>query len=85
MQRDGFGCETSAGDEEKNLHPLANRRMKAFDEDRRALARQTGLILLFDGEVGAVARRLPRSTGSHDEHSLADILTSGLTSLPPSR
>ena len=36
----------------KNLHPPANRRMKAFDESGHALTRPAGLILLFDGEVG---------------------------------
>ncbi len=45
--------------------------MKAFDEPRRALTRQAGLILLFDGEVDPASR-------DHDEHSPADILTSGL-------
>jgi hypothetical protein len=32
----------------------------------------------LDGEVGSM-------TGSHDEHNQTDILTSDVTSLPPSR
>ena len=54
--------------------------MKAFSESRRALARQAGLILLFDGEVGlnaGQAFRLSRIE-SRDEHRQTDILTSGL-------
>jgi hypothetical protein len=36
----------------KSLQTPAKRRMKAFSESFRAHARQAGLILLFDGEVG---------------------------------
>ncbi len=56
--------------------------MKAFGEPRAALAARAGLILLFDGEVGRRGHGLNPVQCSHDEHSLADILTSGLTSLP---
>jgi hypothetical protein len=58
--RSGFTVERPAqGLKEKNLQTPAKRRMKAFDESSRALARQAGLILLFDGEVGSAHRHLP--------------------------
>ena len=44
-----------------------------------ALAAQAGLILLFDGEVVRPAKR-----DETDEHSQTGILTSDLTSFPPS-
>ena len=49
--------------------------MKASNESHPAPARQAGLILLFDGEVGSVERNL-------DEHSQTDILTPGLNLTP---
>ena len=53
--------------------------MKAFNESRRKQFVRTGLILLF-------AEKLAEETFfDRDEHDQADILTSGLTSLPPSR
>jgi hypothetical protein len=52
--------------------------MKALHKSRAALAERAGLILLFDGEVG------PAPAGP-DERKQTGILTSGLTSLPPSR
>ena len=73
---DRVGGQGTLG-QNKKPSPPANRRMKAFDESHPAPAGQAGLILLFDGEVGPVKDR--------DEHNQADILTSGLTSLPPSR
>lgn len=52
--------------------------MKAFNESRRKQFIGTGLILLL-------AEKLAALTGDRDEHNQTDILTSGLTSLPPSR
>jgi hypothetical protein len=52
--------------------------MKALSESNSTHMEVAGLILLFDGEVGPARRDL-------DEHNQTDILTSGLTSLPPSR
>jgi hypothetical protein len=51
--------------------------MKAFNEPPE-IVRQSGLILLF-------AEKLAAPASDRDEHNPADILTSGLTSLPPSR
>jgi hypothetical protein len=57
--------------------------MKAFDKSRLALARQTGPILLFDGEVGRNAKALWLSfIAGRDEHSQTGILTSGLNLAP---
>jgi hypothetical protein len=52
--------------------------MKAFDKSPRALARRAGLILLLTEKFGPAKR-------DQDEHNQTDILTSGLTLLPPSR
>ena len=54
--------------------------MKAISESRHALARQAGLILLFDGEVGLKAKPAACLTRneSRDEHRQVDILTPGL-------
>ena len=51
--------------------------MKAFKESCLAFAQQAGLILLLTEKLALF--------GSHDEHNQTDILTSGVTSLPPSR
>ena len=51
--------------------------MKAFSESARKQFDAAGLILLFDGEVVPL--------GGTDEHSQTGILTSDLTSFPPSR
>ena len=52
--------------------------MKAFDESARKPFDAAGLILLF-------AEKLAPYEWGRDEHNQTDILTSGLTSLPPSR
>jgi len=41
----------------RNLQTPANQRMKAFSESHPALTAWAGLILLFDGEVGATQHR----------------------------
>jgi hypothetical protein len=51
--------------------------MKAFSESARKRFDAAGLILLFDGEVVSHCET--------DEHSQTGILTSDLTSFPPSR
>jgi hypothetical protein len=53
--------------------------MKAFIKSWRALTRQAGPILLFDGEVGPLkpASILPVRPRGPDEHRQTDILTPG--------
>ena len=72
IERPAWGLKT------KNLQTPAKRRTKAFNESKRAFARRTGPILLFDGEVGPNNRRPACSLESHDEHNQTDILTSGM-------
>jgi hypothetical protein len=62
---------------QKNLHPDKTEN-EGIQESRPALAEQAGLILLL-------TEKLAPLRGSHDEHNQTDILTSGVTSLPPSR
>jgi hypothetical protein len=53
--------------------------MKAFERiPKRKSADWAGLILLLTEKFGPAGR-------DRDEHNQTDILTSGLTSLPPSR
>ncbi len=63
--------------------------MKAFNEFHPAQAGQTGLILLLTEKLAeAISARTIQhcrvESASTDEHRQIDILTSGLTSLPPS-
>ena len=50
---------------------------EGIQESCFALAEQAGLILLLTEKLAPF--------GSHDEHNQTDILTSDVTSLPPSR
>ena len=47
--------------------------------------RQAGLILLLTEKLVIAATVTDRRYNNHDEHNQTDILTSGLTSLPPSQ
>ena len=47
--------------------------------------RQAGLILLLTEKLVIAAAVTDRRHNNHDEHNQTDILTSGLTSLPPSQ
>ncbi len=57
--------------------------MKAFSESNRKTIREAGLILLLTEKLAVSGLEAARD--NRDEHRQTDILTSGLTSLPPSR
>jgi len=59
--------------------------MKAFNELHPASAGWTGLILLLTEKWLFMRRSPDRPHKNRDEHRQTDILTSGLTLLPPSR
>ena len=89
VARSGLTIERPArGRKTKNLQTPANRRMKAFSESRRALARRAGLILLFDGEVGLKVGQASRLSRIEEPRRAPPNRYPDFgpgTSLPPSR